>query len=146
MLSAPKFRAERALLTYCVDAVAPICLYFFSNYYSSDRVPWHQDAGYLLGDAVKTTVLGVWMPLCDVTPALDNGCLQCMPSNSRNSHHVPLMNVILLILGSVKQGARGLFVNDPHLVVLKFLLHIVKRADPHANVDLPCLATPPLVL
>jgi phytanoyl-CoA hydroxylase len=52
------------------------------------RVPWHQDAGYLLGDAVKTTVLGVWMPLCDVTPALDNGCLQCMPSNSRNSHHV----------------------------------------------------------
>lgn len=52
------------------------------------RVPWHQDAGYLLGDAVETTVLGVWMPLCSCTAELNNGCIQMQPGNGREERHV----------------------------------------------------------
>lgn len=52
------------------------------------KVPWHQDAGYLLGDAVDTTVLGVWMPLCDVTTTLDNGYLEMQPLEQQDARQV----------------------------------------------------------
>ena len=46
------------------------------TYADRGRVPFHQDAGYLLDDAKDTTVFGVWMPLCDVSAHKANGCMR----------------------------------------------------------------------
>ena len=47
-----------------------------SEFSDRGQVPFHQDAGYLLDDAKDTTVIGVWLPLQEVNPLLNNGCLQ----------------------------------------------------------------------